>query len=111
VNRARVLLSHLYDVYKAESSTPDMAAPKAPLMTTSIVMDAIQNLTPSQQQAAVTEIEAFFSGTYPCLDGDVLKWWKVNCACACLVVIADNGLPSRYIQLTSRYSPTSPVIF
>jgi hypothetical protein len=28
---------------------PDMAAPEAPSITTSIFMDAIQNLTPSQQ--------------------------------------------------------------
>lgn len=39
-------------------------------------MDAIKIVTPSLSRA-VTEIEAFFSGTYPCTDGNALKWWKV----------------------------------
>ena len=44
----------------------------------SIFMQAIQNMTPADQRAVVTEIESFFSGTYPCSDGDALKWWKVR---------------------------------
>jgi hypothetical protein len=43
----------------------------------SVFMDAIKIVTPSLGRA-VTEIEAFFSGTYPCTDGNALKWWKVS---------------------------------
>jgi hypothetical protein len=25
----------------------------------------------------IMELEAYFSGTYPCLNGNALKWWKV----------------------------------
>jgi hypothetical protein len=75
--RARILLEHLYDVYKADNPTDDGPAPKAASAATSIFMQAIQNLTPAEQRAVVTEIEAYFNGTYPCLDGDALKWWMV----------------------------------
>ena len=75
---ARVLLEHLYDVYKADGCTSEVTAPEVASTVTSIFLDAIRNLTPPQQRAAVTEIETFFSGAYPCLDGDVLKWWKVS---------------------------------
>ena len=44
----------------------------------SIFLQAIQNMTPADQRVVVTEIGSFFSGTYPCLDGDALKWWKVH---------------------------------
>lgn len=74
---ARTLLEHLYEVYEADSSPTNTPTPKAPFAATSIFMQAIQNLTPAEQRAVVTEIEAYFSGTYPCLDGDALKWWKV----------------------------------
>jgi len=40
-------------------------------------MDAIKIVAPSFVWA-ITEIEAFFNGTYPCLDGNALKWWKVH---------------------------------
>jgi hAT family C-terminal dimerisation region len=73
-----VLLEHLYDVYKADGCTSEVTAPEVASTATSIFLDAIRNLTPPQQRAAVTEIEMFFSGAYPCLDGDVLKWWKVS---------------------------------
>src|ERR1700732_3374249 len=55
-----------------------LTAPEVASTATSIFLEAIRNLTPPQQWAAVTEIETFFSGAYPCLDGDVLKWWKVS---------------------------------
>jgi hypothetical protein len=76
--RARVLLEHLYEVYKADGCASEATAPEVTSTATSIFLDAIRNLTPAQQRAAVTEIEVFFSGAYPCLDGDVLKWWKVG---------------------------------
>jgi hypothetical protein len=75
---SRVLLEHLYGVYEADFSTSNTTAPKVLPTSTSIFLDAIRNLKPNQQNAAITEIEAFFSSTYPCLDGNVLKWWKVN---------------------------------
>ena len=56
----------------------EVTAPEVASTATSIFLDAIWNLTPPQQQAAVTKIETFFSSAYPCLDGDVLKWWKVS---------------------------------
>jgi hypothetical protein len=73
-----VLLEHLYDVYKADGCTSEATAPEVASIATSIFLDAIRNLMPAQQRAAVSEIEVFFSSAYPCLDGDVLKWWKVG---------------------------------
>ena len=70
---AHVLLKHLYDVYKVDGCTSEVTAPEVALTATSIFLDAIWNLTSLQQRAAVTESETFFSGTYPYLDGDVLK--------------------------------------
>jgi hypothetical protein len=32
---------------------------------------------PDQQQALITELEDYFSGRFPCSDGNVLTWWKV----------------------------------
>jgi len=39
-------------------------------------MDAIKIIASSLSRA-VMEIEAFFSGTYPCTNGNSWKWWKV----------------------------------
>ena len=53
--------------------------PNEPLAAAaSIFLDDIRSLTPAQQRAAVTEIEAYFSRTYPCLDGNALAWWMVG---------------------------------
>jgi len=71
-----VLIEHLYKVYKEDEPALDTAAPQARKAAPSAFMDAIKIVAPSFSQA-VTEIEAFFSGTYPCLDGNALKWWKV----------------------------------
>ena len=78
VVHAHVLLEHLYDIYQVDGCASNMTAPEVASMVISIFLDDIQNLTPTQQRIAVTKIEAFFSGTYPCLNGDVLKWWKVS---------------------------------
>jgi len=72
-----VLIEHLYEVYKEDRLASDTAAPQAQKAAPSAFMDAIKIIAPSLTRA-VTEIEAFFSGTYPCLDGDALKWWKVR---------------------------------
>ena len=59
---AWVLLKHLYEVYKADGSPPSTAMPNEPLAAAvSIFLGAIQSLTPAQQQAAVTEIEAWLA--------------------------------------------------
>ena len=73
----QILLKHLYDVYKANNPTDGGPAPKVASAVTSIFMQAIQNLTPAEQRAIIMEIEIYFNGTYPCLDGDALKWWMV----------------------------------
>ena len=65
--RACVLLEHLYDIYKVDGCTLEMTASEVASTATSIFLDAIPNLMPPQQQAAVTEIETFFSGAYPLL--------------------------------------------
>ena len=75
--RARVLLEHLYEIYKEDGPVSDTAAPHAQNPAPSVFMDAIKIVAPSLSRA-VTEIEAFFSGTYPCTDGNALKWWKVR---------------------------------
>lgn len=76
--RARVLLEHLYETYKEDGHPLDSVEPAGAEKMTSIFMQAIQNMTPADQRAVVTEIESFFSGTYPCPDGDALKWWMVR---------------------------------
>jgi hypothetical protein len=72
-----VLIEHLYEVYKEDGPTSDTATPQAQKVAPSAFMDAIKIVAPSLARA-VTEIEAFFNGTYPCLDGNGLKWWKVH---------------------------------
>jgi len=48
-------------------------------MAASVFLDAVRNISPrTQQKPAITELEAYFSGTNPCLDGDALRWWKTN---------------------------------
>jgi hypothetical protein len=59
---------------------------------TSIFLDAIWNLMPAQQRAAVTKIEVFFSSAYPCLDGDVLNWWKVSVILYVLLLLLTTAL-------------------
>ena len=55
---------------RAKDTEPPIAA--------SIFLDAVRNASPhTQPKPAITELEAYFSGTNPCLDGDTLKWWKV----------------------------------
>lgn len=49
-----------------------------PSATTTIFLDAIRSTNPAKTTAAASELEVFFHGTYPCLDGDVLRWWKVS---------------------------------
>jgi hypothetical protein len=75
--RARMLLEHLYEVYKEDTPSSKGSVPKPPAAA-SVFLDAIRNLSPAQQKAAISELEAYFNGTNPCLDGDALKWWKVN---------------------------------
>ena len=89
---ARVLLEHVYDVYKVDGCMSEVTAFEVASTVTSIFLDAIRNLTPSQQQAAVTEIETFFSGAYPCLDSDVLKWWKVSVIMYLLLLLPTTAL-------------------
>ena len=52
---ACVLLEHLYDVYKADGCTLEVTASEVASTATSIFLDAIPNLMPPQQQAAVTD--------------------------------------------------------
>jgi hypothetical protein len=76
--RARVLLEHLYDTYH-DDSTATSTAPTStkPLSASgSIFLEAIRNPSPSQKSALATEIELYFSGAYPCSDGNLLVWWK-----------------------------------
>jgi hypothetical protein len=94
--RARVLLEHLYDVYKEETASPESSLPKL-TPTASVFLDAIRNLPPSQLKAAIMELEAYFNGTYPCLDGDALKWWKVSLIC---------GLPLSCYWLNQNFRST-----
>lgn len=72
-----MLIEHLYEVYKEDGPASDTPAPQAQTAAPSAFMDAIKIVAPSFARA-VTEIEAFFNGTYPCLDGNALKWWKVR---------------------------------
>ena len=72
------LLEHLYDTYTENGHPMDAKAPAGTDAMKSIVLQAIQNMTPADLRAVVMEIESFFNGMYPCLDGDALKWWKVH---------------------------------
>ena len=54
-----------------------MATMSSSALKESIFMDTILSMMPDQQQSLVTELEAYFSRRFPCLDGNVLAWWKV----------------------------------
>jgi hypothetical protein len=76
--RARTLLEHLYTTYRDDNNpSRTTAAVSSSTSTESIFMDTILSMTPNQQQALVTELEDYFSGRFPCSDGNVLAWWKV----------------------------------
>ena len=51
---------------------------------------AIQSMTPSQQDAAFTELERYFNGSFPCHDGNVLAWWKVSSSAMYNKFISNN---------------------
>jgi hypothetical protein len=100
---AHMLLEHLCEVYSAEGSPEKAAAAAAdvPSVMTSIFLDAICNMNPAQKRTAISELEAFFSGTYPCADGNILRWWKVNVHLfdSCDYYLSRYG---RHMHLTSR---------
>jgi hypothetical protein len=78
-DRARTLLAHIFEVYKAESTPTARSKPTTPASPSkSFFMEAICGLNLEQLQAAAGELEHYFSGTYPCLDGNALAWWKVS---------------------------------
>ena len=77
MNQSRHALELYLNIYMMDNPTSNTPAPKALSVATSIFLQAIQNLTPTEQRAIITKIEAFFSGTYLCLDGDALNWWSV----------------------------------
>jgi hypothetical protein len=76
--RARVLLEHLHEVYSAEDPLEKTTNASVPTGTTWIFLDVIRDVNPAQTRATVSELDAFFSGTYPCVDSNVLHWWKVS---------------------------------
>jgi hypothetical protein len=49
--------------------------PNVPKVT-SVFLGTIRASAPVEK-AAITKLEAYLSGTYPCVDSDALKWWKV----------------------------------
>jgi hypothetical protein len=69
-----VLLKHLYDVYKEDGPASEPQRPK-PSATASVFLNVICNLSSADQKAAISELEAYFNGTNPCLNGDTLWWW------------------------------------
>jgi len=78
-DRARTLLAHIFEVYEAETAPTARSKPTTPASPSkSFFMEAIRSLNPEQLQAAAGELERYFSGTYPCLDGNALAWWKVS---------------------------------
>ena len=70
-------LEHLYDVYKEDGPASEPQTPKPSAMA-SVFLNAIHNLSSADQKAAISELEAYFNGTNPCLDGDALWWWKMS---------------------------------
>jgi hypothetical protein len=67
-------------------------------------MDAIKIVAPSLSRA-ITEIEAFFSGTYLCTDGNALKWWKVRARILYLQSTFNTHLTISPVQLYAEHFP------
>ncbi|KAF8576599.1 hypothetical protein K439DRAFT_1622742 [Ramaria rubella] len=78
----RILLNHLYNVYSDESLDGAMILPKPGLgkssSVSSIFAQAIKITHQNAQKTGPTELETYFSGTYPCTDGNALEWYKVH---------------------------------
>ncbi|KAJ6468730.1 hypothetical protein C8R45DRAFT_837649 [Mycena sanguinolenta] len=83
---AKIVLEHLYEVYKEEL---DEETPAAPKITTSskptspskgIWCRAIATASISTVKKSQTELEVYFSGIYPITTeyDEVLPWWKVS---------------------------------
>ncbi|KAJ7183337.1 hypothetical protein C8R46DRAFT_884226 [Mycena filopes] len=88
-SRARIILEHLYDVYKEEweESNPPASTSKHKSSTTTspskgIFRRALASgvASGSTLRKLQNELEVFFSGIYPMADDDddVLAWWKVS---------------------------------
>ncbi|KAJ6466771.1 hypothetical protein C8R45DRAFT_838934, partial [Mycena sanguinolenta] len=85
-DRAKIVLEHLYEVYKEELDEETPAAPKiaASSKPTSpskgIWRRAIATASTSTVKKTQTELEVYFSGIYPMTTeyDEVLPWWKVN---------------------------------
>ena len=74
VVHAHILLEHLYNIYQVDGCALNVTAPEVASMAISIFLDDIQNLTPTQQRIAVTQMRLFsvahtHASTVMCLNG------------------------------------------
>ncbi|KAJ7166159.1 hypothetical protein C8R46DRAFT_997261 [Mycena filopes] len=86
--RAKIILEHLYNVYKEEweEANPSASTSKHKSSTTSPSKGIFRRALASGVASGSTlrklqnELEVFFSGIYPMADDDddVLAWWKVS---------------------------------
>ncbi|KAF8584650.1 hypothetical protein K439DRAFT_1345601 [Ramaria rubella] len=79
--RARTLVDHLHDLYTEETQESETQKPDVPGSSTngsSIFMQAICGMQNKLQAHSTNEVESYFSGAYPCVDEDVLGWYRVS---------------------------------
>ncbi|KAL4256202.1 Ribonuclease H-like superfamily protein [Pleurotus pulmonarius] len=80
-DRAKKLLEEIFTQYKESSG----AAPSQPAATIlnlskSFFDRVIATMSDSNELIdAFKELEMYFNGSYPCVDGNVLLWWKNHC--------------------------------
>lgn len=79
-DRAKKLLEEIFTQYKESSG----AAPSQPAATIlnpskSFFDRVIATMSDGNELIdAFKELEMYFNGSYPCVDGNVLLWWKVR---------------------------------
>ncbi|KAF8574604.1 hypothetical protein K439DRAFT_1371956, partial [Ramaria rubella] len=91
-----VLLDHLYDVYSDDSAISGGASMTLTSVpgkfdhSSSIFVQAIQVIHTKAHKSSPSELESYFSGAYPCLNGNALERYKVpTLAQLCLISIDD----------------------
>ncbi|KAJ7930296.1 hypothetical protein B0H13DRAFT_1858925 [Mycena leptocephala] len=86
-SRAKIVLEHLYDVYKEvldekepTAATKTVSTAKTTSPSKGIWRRALATASSSTAKKTQTELEVYFSGIYPMADDedDVLAWWKVT---------------------------------
>lgn len=112
---AHELLRDLMKKYSCDDSMEALALTTAPttlLLSLFFTWSICTSITSTPQSTPMdnTKLDHYFSGIYPCCNGNVLSWWKVS-----VHYMLSNFIPKPYssscMPLVSQSFPRLPAIF